>query len=156
MCRGYEVSSSIFPTATPQEDLFAIRRGLAERVCGVISHNWAATKLQINRWTALGGEGYNNAMSTPVPTFKTSTDANLEFDILRDEAFFRAHEAEFMRDYPGKFLAIRGEEIFGISDTRRGLIELAYHRFGHDVYFFAREVCPESFAPPGDPVYLFL
>lgn len=71
-----------------------------------------------------------------------------EFDILRDEAFFRAHEADFMRDYPGKFVAIRGEEIFGVSNTRRGLIELAYQRFGGDVYFFARQVCPESFLPP--------
>jgi len=79
-----------------------------------------------------------------------------EFDILRDQAFFMAHEVEFMRDYPGKFVAIRGEEIFGVSNTRRGLIELAYQRFGHDVYFFARKVCPESFAPPRDPVYLIL
>lgn len=35
-----------------------------------------------------------------------------EFDILRDQAFYMAHEAEFLRDYPGEFVAIRGEEIF--------------------------------------------
>lgn len=95
-------------------------------------------------------------MSTIAPTLKTSVDVDAGFDILRDEAYFVAHEAEFMRDYSGKFVAIRGEEVFGISDTRRGLIELAYERFGRDVYFFARKVCPESFSSPNDAVYLVL
>jgi len=104
----------------------------------------------------LGGEGYNGFMSTTTSTLCTSTDAAPKFDILRDEAYFRAHEVEFMRDYPGKFVAIRGEAIFGVAETRRELIELAYERFGHDVYFFARKVCPESFASPGEPVYIVL
>ncbi|MBL7649152.1 MAG: hypothetical protein JNK74_23490 [Candidatus Hydrogenedentes bacterium] len=93
-------------------------------------------------------------MSATLTRSETEVEANAAFDILRDEAFFVAHEAEFMRDYPGKFVAIRGEEVFGVSDTRRGLIELAYERFGRDVYFFARKVCPESFSAPDDPVFL--
>lgn len=71
-----------------------------------------------------------------------------EFDILRDESYFRAHEPEFMRDFPGKFVAIRGEEVVGVADTRRELLGLIIERYGDHVYFFARQVCPESFLPP--------
>lgn len=73
-----------------------------------------------------------------------------EFDILRDGAYFRAHEHAFMRDFPGKFVAVRGEEVVGVADTRRELLELIVERYGDHVYFFSREVCPESFLPPDE------
>ena len=77
-------------------------------------------------------------------------------DFLRDQAYFRSHEAEFMRDYPGKYVAIRGEEVVGVADTRRELLNQVVQRYNEHVYFFSEKVCPESFAPPGDPVYLIL
>jgi hypothetical protein len=77
-------------------------------------------------------------------------------DFLRDQAYFRSHEAEFMRGRPGKFVAIRGEEVVGVANKRRELLDLVVQRYNEHVYFFSEKVCPESFSPPGDPVYLML
>ncbi len=77
-------------------------------------------------------------------------------DFLRDQAYFRSHEAEFLRNYPGKFVAIRGEEVVGVAETRRELLNQVVQRYNEHVYFFSEKVCPESFAPPGDPTYLIL
>jgi len=77
-------------------------------------------------------------------------------NFLRDQAYFKAHEVAFMRDYPGKFVAIRGEKVVGVANTRRELLDQVVQRFDDHVYFFSEKVCPESFAPPRDPVYLII
>lgn len=73
---------------------------------------------------------------------------------LKDAVYFRSHESELMRDYPGKFVAIRGEEVIGAADTRRELLEQVIERLNAHLYFYCEKVCPESFLPPDGPVYL--
>ena len=94
----------------------------------------------------------NSVAHDILATIETPPDVNF----LRDQAYFKSHEAAFMRDYPGKFVAIRGEKVVGVADTRRELLEQVVQRFDEHVYFFSEKVCPESFTSPRDPVYLIL
>lgn len=96
---------------------------------------------------------YNYGMSTTVCNILENVETPPGVSYLKDEAFFRAHEVELMRDFPGKFVAIRGEEIVGVADTRRELFEQVFQRYNEHLYFMIREVCPESF-DTSEPVYL--
>lgn len=58
-----------------------------------------------------------------------------------------------MRDFPGKSVAVRGEEVDRVADTRRELLEQVIERLGAPLYFYSEKVCPESFETP-EPVYL--
>ncbi len=81
-------------------------------------------------------------------------DVSSEIDLLRDDTYFLSHERELMRDFEGKYVAIRGEQVLCVADTMREIHAMIYERYNDDVYALVRMVCTESFAPPGDPVAL--
>jgi hypothetical protein len=56
----------------------------------------------------------------------------------RENAFYAAHQAEFQKKYPDKWLIIAGEELFGAFDTIKDAFIAAQERFGDQEFMLHR------------------
>jgi hypothetical protein len=56
----------------------------------------------------------------------------------KEEAFYAAHQAEFQKKYPDKWLIIVGEELFGAFDTIKDAFIAAQKRFGDQEFMLRR------------------
>lgn len=56
----------------------------------------------------------------------------------REKEVYRRHRDEWLPQYEGKFVAIKGEEIIGIFDTVEDAYEEAVRRIGKEPFLIAR------------------
>lgn len=63
---------------------------------------------------------------------------------LEDEqAFYRAHRAEFVRAFLGRWVLIKGQALIGVFPTDASALEEAVARFGTGPYLIKRVLDPE-------------
>ncbi|MDX9975181.1 MAG: hypothetical protein RBU21_19495 [FCB group bacterium] len=62
-----------------------------------------------------------------------------------DERFFIDHEAELMKAYEGRFVAIRHCEVAADAATRRELEEILVRKYGAPAYAMVRRVAKSAF-----------
>ena len=79
------------------------------------------------------------------------------FDPVADASFFLRKQEKLLRDYSGRFVAIRNEEVVADAEDYFTLYWRLCEMYGEPVSAYIRQVCPDAFVSvETEPTHLFL